>query len=154
MLNTRLKHKKMKQTHSHIRCNYGYAVAWQEWWKLVRGAKYSCCPFPTRHSGHLSHTHKHLPTMLNFHFTPPPTLFLWLQTSQLFSPSSQTSKQKRRSKNERMLCWENAPILYLSVCLITSEGKTAFCRYIMQHCLATKGSILQTCCTCYTISNP
>lgn len=53
----------------------------------------------------LTHTHKHLPTMLNFHFTPPPTLFLWLQTFQLFSPSSQTSKQKRRSKNERMLCW-------------------------------------------------
>lgn len=53
-----------------------------------------------------THTHKHLPTMLNFHFTLPPTLFLWLQTSQLFSSSSQTSKQKRRSKNEGMLCQE------------------------------------------------
>ncbi len=51
-----------------------------------------------------THTHTYIPTMLNFHFRPPPTLFLWLQTSQLFSPSSQTSKQKRRSKNERMLC--------------------------------------------------
>jgi len=68
-LNTGIKHSKTEtNTHTYtLRCNYGYAVAWQEWWKLVRGAKYSICPFPARHSGHLSHTRTQT---LNFHITP------------------------------------------------------------------------------------
>ncbi len=109
-----------------------------------------------RHSGHLSHTHTHThtyPQCLTF------TLDLLPHSSFGFRhPSCSPLHLKLQSKREGAKmkeCYarENAPILYLSVCLTTSERKSEFSWYIMQHFLATKGSILQTCCTCYTIPN-
>lgn len=117
--NTRIKHSKT-ETHTRIRCNYGYAVAWQKWWKLVRGAKYSCCPFPTRHSGHLSHTHTNTyPQCLTF------TLHYLLHSSFGFRrPSCSPLHLKLQSKREGAKmkgCYarKSELILYQSVCLTT-----------------------------------
>lgn len=74
-------------------------------------------------------------------------------------PSCSPLHLKLQSKREGAKMKEcyggaNAPILYLSVCLTTSKEESAFCLNIVQYCLATKETILQTCCICDTISNP
>lgn len=74
--------------------------------ETCQSAKYSCCPFPTRHSGHLSRTHKHLPTMLNFHFyTTSHTLPLASVVPAVLLFIS-NFKAKEKEQKWRNVCWE------------------------------------------------
>lgn len=116
--NTRIKHSKT-ETHTHIRSNYGYAVAWQKWWKLVRVLNIAAVPFQ-RDTVDTCHTHTNTyPQCLTFtlHYLP-------LSSIGFRRPSCSPLHLKLQSKREgakTKACYagKSALILYQSVCLTT-----------------------------------